>query len=108
MPRAFLGMRLVVQAAKGVRIIPPIRIGTTILQRKDSKPISISNTIIAVKDIIGSVASTVPMAFRGSVPFRMKVGVHIGPHPPPPVTSMKAAKKPRKRTSRGGIFFAWK
>lgn len=99
MPKALLGTRFVTHAAIGVRIMPPIRIGITMFHRKVSNPISIPNTIIAVKDIIGSVASTVPTAFRGSEPLRMKVGVHIGPHPPPPVTSMKAAKKPSKGTS---------
>lgn len=107
-PRALLGMRFATHAANGVRMMPPIRIGNTMAHRKVSNPISIPNTIIAVKDIIGSVASTVPMAFRGSEPLKIKVGVHIGPHPPPPVTSIKAAKKPSNGTSFGGTFFVLK
>lgn len=79
-------------------------IGIIIDHRNVSNPMVKPKVIIAVKLIIGSVTSTVPTAFRGSEPPKMNMGVHRGPQPPPPLTSMKAPTKPRRGTNFFGSF----
>lgn len=64
MPKAFLGIRFDIHAATGVRMIPPMRMGITMFHIKDSKPMIIPNTKVTVKDMNGSVVSTVPTAFQ--------------------------------------------
>jgi hypothetical protein len=45
---------------------------------------------------MNSLVSTVPITLRGSIlPEESKVGVEIGPHPPPPAASRKPATAPK-------------
>jgi len=82
MPSERLGIFFAVSAAVGVKINPPIIIGTANSHRKLSKPRRIPNVMTLVKPMIGSVISTMPTAFLGSVPFSRYTDVQIGPHPP--------------------------
>ena len=58
---------------------------------------------------MNSLVSTVPTTLRGSMrPEESRVGVEIGPHPPPPTASRKPAISPSgERKARGiGKFCA--
>jgi len=83
---------------------PPKIMGKTIVHKKDSNPKINPNVIVAAKLIIGSVASTVPTAFLGSEPPKIKTGVTKGPHPPPPNASKKAAVNPSRGANLFGSF----
>jgi len=95
-----LGIFFAINAAIGVKINPPIIIGKASPHRKFSKPSRIPKVMTLVKLTIGSVISTMPIAFLGSVPFNTYADVQIGPHPPPLLTSMNAANNPRSGTDR--------
>ena len=48
--------------------------------------------MLALRATRNSLVSTVPMILRGSIrPEESKVGVEMGPHPPPPAASRKPA-----------------
>jgi len=79
MPNERLGIFFAVNAAMGVRMNPPIIIGKANSHRKLSKPRRIPNVMTLVRLMIGSVISTMPTAFLGSVPFNMYTDVQIGP-----------------------------
>ena len=52
--------------------------------------------MLALRATTNSLVSTVPTTLRGSMrPEESKVGVEIGPQPPPPAASRKPAKRPR-------------
>src|SRR3712207_5994212 len=52
--------------------------------------------MLAARATTNSLVSTVPTTLRGCIlPEERRVGVEIGPHPPPPAASRKPATKPR-------------
>src|SRR5918998_1379260 len=54
------------------------------------------NPMLAARATTNSLVSTVPTIFLGSIlPEERRVGVEMGPHPPPPAASRNPAIRPR-------------
>ena len=93
MPNFLWFIFLVINAAIGAAIKPPIIKGTA-----DAKSIfcSVRKKVIEMLSVTKNSAKlTEPMAFLGCVFVIINDGVAIGPQPPPPIASTKAAKNPR-------------
>src|SRR3954471_15998779 len=74
---------------------PPIINAVTQNQFTSAQPREIKKPIEAETAIANSLVSTVPTTFLALIPFLVKrTGVAIGPHPPPPVASIKPAINP--------------
>jgi len=102
-----LGNRLHVNAAIGAAITPPIKNATTISQRNFSNPIVKKKVEVIANVTKNSEKSTEPTALWGSVPFTIRVGVQIGPHPPPPIASIKPPKHPSALSLLIEYDFVW-
>src|SRR5919108_561313 len=74
---------------------PPARSAPTTPQGTSEKLNASKNPRLALKATTNSLVSTVPTTLRGSIRLlERRVGVEIGPHPPPPAASRKPATKP--------------
>src|SRR4030042_427208 len=105
MPNKRLGNFLQIKAAKGAATIPPIASASTMSQRNFSGPIRAKNVAAMAMVMKNSARLTEPTALSGSVPVNTRLGVQMGPHPPPPNASMNAAKNPRALSLPGGYVF---
>ena len=82
-------------AAIGAATTPPTRSAPTTFQGTSAKLRAKKKPTLAHTAMMNSLVSTVPMTLRGSIlPEESRVGVEMGPHPPPPAASMNPAKKP--------------
>jgi len=94
-PSSLLGNFLQVKAEIGAMMSPAIDKARAMSQRKFSGPRRIMKVRVMAVVTKDSARLTEPMAFLESDPVIMRLGVHMGPHPPPPIASMRAAKNPR-------------
>jgi len=78
----------------GAHITPPMSKPRMIIQLNFSGPIRIMKVIDSVRVTKNSAKLTEPMALLGSTLFVTRVVVAMGPHPPPPRASRKAATYP--------------
>src|SRR5215203_2050775 len=79
----------------GAAITPPRSSAPTTVHGISAKLRARRNPMLALKATRNSLVSTVPMILRGSIrPEESKVGVEMGPHPPPPAASRKPAIRP--------------
>src|SRR5215211_833477 len=85
-----------IQAATGAARRPPPSSAPTTLQGTWAKLREIRNPMLAHRATMNSLVSTVPTTLRGFMrPEESRVGVEMGPQPPPPAASRKPAIKPR-------------
>ena len=74
---------------------PPMRSAPTTVQGISAKLRARRKPMLALRATRNSLVSTVPMILRGSIlPEESRVGVEIGPHPPPPAASRNPATRP--------------
>lgn len=104
MPNKRLGSFLQLKAAIGAAVIPPTISAKITSQRNFPNPISIRKVEAIATVMKNSARFTEPTALLGSVPVTIKLGIQIGPHPPPPIASINAAKKPSALSLLTGYF----
>jgi hypothetical protein len=112
-PRTRVGSSLTIKAASGAAMTPPTSSAPTTCQGISAKLRLKRKPRLAHSATTNSLVSTVPMILRGSIrPDERRVGVEMGPHPPPPIASRNPATRPRGvrnlrlmgRTSTGRSF----
>src|SRR3712207_1740144 len=75
---------------------PPTSSAPTICHGISAKLSARKNPMLALRATTNSLVSTVPTTLRGSIlPEEMRVGVEIGPQPPPPAASRNPAMRPK-------------
>src|SRR5215207_8953450 len=95
-PRMRAGRARTTKAANGAAIMPPRRSAPTTDHGICAKLSARRNPKLAATATTNSLVSTVPTTLRGFMrPEESRVGVEIGPQPPPPAASRKPAIKPR-------------
>ncbi len=95
-PRTRIGRMRTTYAAIGAAMTPPTSSATTTCQGISVKLRVRRNPTLALNATTNSPVSTVPSILRGSIlPEERRVGVEMGPQPPPPAASRKPATKPR-------------
>ncbi len=96
MPSCFAGSFPTKRAAIGAASVPPRAKPPTVAQWISMRPICAKNPTHAATATTNSAALTVPITLRGSVDVvEIRVGVTIGPQPPPPDASTNPPVKPR-------------
>src|SRR5918998_2271692 len=95
-PRMRVGRMRTTYAAIGAANNPPTRSAPTTFQGTSAKLRAKKKPTLAHTATTNSLVSTVPMTLRGSIlPEVSRVGVEIGPHPPPPAASRNPATNPK-------------
>ena len=93
-PNTLWGSLLHSKAAIGAQMSPPTIKPRITVQLNRSGPIKIMKVVVSETVTKNSAKFTEPTALLGSTLFVTSVVVAIGPHPPPPKASRKAATYP--------------
>src|SRR5918993_4489205 len=95
-PRMRAGRVRTTKAANGAATMPPRSSAPTTDHGISAKLSARRNPMLAASATTNSLVSTVPTTLRGFMrPEESRVGVEMGPQPPPPAASRKPATRPR-------------
>src|SRR3954466_10223159 len=92
--------RFAIHAPKGAAQTPPIsRPNVAVVNASQPSVARKVAEIVTVRK--NSAVLTVPMVFRGLLPWTSRLEVTMPPQPPPPAASRKPPRRPRGETIRG-------